>query len=56
MNKGETLVVRQSQLPLQIELVGDKGEREHYFLMPASRKVGACLNKVAAPLLRMIGK
>ena len=53
MKETEPLIIRDTQLPLPIELRGKHGEREYYLLIPAGNKFGACLNKVTAPLRRM---
>lgn len=51
MNGKNTLVLKQSDLPITLTLEGNNGEREFYTLAPAGRKFGAFLQK-ATGLLR----
>ncbi len=48
------LIIKKRELPLTLELQGENGECEIYMLTPASRKFGACLQKVIQPLRRLI--
>lgn len=50
----ERIVVRQSDLPKLLEVVGDGGERRLYQLNPAARKLGACLGEVPPLVRRML--
>lgn len=56
MRTADGLIIRDSELPMQIELRGQNGEREFYLLLPARKKFGACLNKVTAPIRRIFKK
>jgi hypothetical protein len=47
------LTLKASDLPIEIELVGEKGEKRYFTLRPAGRKFGALLcavEKHSAPL------
>ncbi len=48
------LVLKLSQLPKFVEILGKEGEREFYEIKPAGRKFGACLCKVENPVRRLL--
>lgn len=50
MTGSEILVLRKSDLPKVVTLIGDHGEQEFYEIKPAGRKFGACLQKVTGLL------
>jgi hypothetical protein len=52
--KGKRLILKSSDLPIPLEVVGDNGERENYVINPAGRKFGASLVKVDARILSLI--
>jgi hypothetical protein len=50
MNNGDMLILKRSDLPKVVSLVGDHGEQEFYTIAPASRKFGASLQKITGLL------
>lgn len=47
---GKKLIVNYSELPLILEVRGDSGKRLTYSLVPASKKLGVCMNKIFTEL------
>lgn len=50
------LTVNASELPLVVQVLGPRGEREYYEMKPAGRKFGACLCKIEGPLRKLLLK
>ena len=48
------LVLKLSQLPMIIKVLGGNGEKEFYEIKPAGRKFGACLCKVENPVRQLL--
>ncbi len=48
------LTINKDDLPMTVELKGKNGQCEFYMLTPASRKFGACLQKIVQPLRRLV--
>lgn len=43
------IIIPTKDLPLELEVLGDKGERETYLIVSAGRKFGANLVKPVVP-------
>ena len=54
MTQNEPLILRTSELPKILELVGPNGETEHFEMLPTKGRIGVFLNKVSKPLLKLI--
>jgi hypothetical protein len=48
------LTVRESELPVVLELVGKDGQRKHYQLLRARKVFGVCLNVIKDSIVRAL--